>query len=90
MTSRESSKVVLPKPAHRMANTLVIIIRKHIVINRMQLIRIIEGTNLSKDGKIGVLEINLCMISIGHSRLNTTEILIRLKKQDSSVSLERE
>ena len=90
MTSREGSKAVLPKPAHRMANTLVIIIRKHIVINRMQLIRIIEGINLNKDGKIEILEINLCMISIEHSKLSRTEILIKHKKQDSSVSLDRE
>jgi hypothetical protein len=89
MTSKGGSKVVLPRPVHRMANTLVIIIRKHIAINRMQLIRIIGGISLSKDGKIETLGINSCMISIVPSKQRRTEILIRQKKRGFNVSLDR-
>jgi hypothetical protein len=82
--------VGLHSQAHRMANTLVIIIRKHTVINRMQIIGIIEGTNPNKDGKIEILEINLCMISIERSRESIIGVLIKLRRQDSSVNFERD
>jgi hypothetical protein len=87
---KEDSRVGLHSQAHRMANTLVIIIRKHTVINRMQIIGIIEGINPNKDGKIEILEINLCMISIERSRESIIEVLTKLKRQDSSVNFERD